>query len=65
MKLVFSKFENLVEQCHHKPMVMYGGDRTLNMTSSIRLQRVCDWKVFKLGENELNRPPGVLYPSFG
>ncbi len=48
MKLVFTKFVNLVplEQCHHKCMGMYGGGFVMALLQ---------WHmVYKLGEDELN-----------
>ncbi len=66
MKLIFTKFVNLVplEQCHHKLMGRYGGD-VLRFAfpwvcESQIVMALLQWHmVYKLGEDELHRPPVV------
>ena len=62
MKLIFTMLKNLFSlgQSHHKPVVIYRG---CHLHHNI-LQHVCDGiaimkQGFKLGEDELHRPPVV------
>ena len=54
MELVFTKFIYLVslEQCHQKPLEMYG--------THGYVMPLLQWlMVYKLGEDDLHRPPVV------